>query len=291
MTSLFGHLCSGTKFAHDQEMGGLESQRAAKRCLKRPRTPSESQETLSSQVDGLQAAPLSAGVPEEHPASICQTRSNSASKRPHFSEVEEAESISKDGDLAVDMIYPKRSIGELRRSFERPLDVSKEQSSLSSRATEFEMAGLRPSNGKHNGVSSQSGPKDAGPQRTPFQQAAFTGWSLAGTQAEPIELSDDMSSEYDSQAQGNFLLEDLPEPEEKLVNSDSNSQPAPETQLTLSDAAFESQLSIMSPKSRVAQIQHRKQAYKSARDPNGAWAAEHSLVSSGADHGDEEVEL
>ena len=127
-------------------------------------------------------------------------------------------------------------------------------------------------------------------QELALYQSSSAGGHDSGTQSKPIELCDDASSKLESQAQGDFLMEDLPEPE-NLIISNTNPNSSEETQVTLSDATFESQPLNVLPEEHEVQVQHRKQAYKAVRDFNGAWAEDHGLVSSGGYHGEEEVEL
>jgi hypothetical protein len=116
-----------------------------------------------------------------------------------------------------------------------------------------------------------------------------------GTQAEPIELYDgDTSSTEDSIADedaGDFLLDAMPEPD-SLPRATDGTPSGPDTQLSLSDAAFESQSSCHpGDTSRAAKLQRRQAAYEAARKQNGLWETDHGLVSSFAGHGDAELEL
>lgn len=111
-----------------------------------------------------------------------------------------------------------------------------------------------------------------------------------GTQAQPIELSDGDPSSQGNEA-GGFLLEDMPEPDD-TQDAFEESQPDPETQVTLSDTAFESQSSHMSnPGIKKTRLQQRKEAYKAAKEPSGIWETDYGLISSNAHHGEEEIEL
>lgn len=111
-----------------------------------------------------------------------------------------------------------------------------------------------------------------------------------GTQAQPIELSDGDPFSQGNEV-GDFLLGKMPEPGDMLDTLDE-SQLDPETQVTLSDAAFESQSSHYSdPNIKAMRLQQRKEAYKAAKEPSGFWEVDHGLVSSNAHHGEEEVEL
>ena len=87
------------------------------------------------------------------------------------------------------------------------------------------------------------------------------------TQIEPIELSDAAPS-----SQGN--------------------ESGFESQVTVSDATFESQsLHDSRPNIKTMRLEQRKEAYKAAREPSGIWGIDHWLISSSGHHGEEEVEL
>lgn len=112
-----------------------------------------------------------------------------------------------------------------------------------------------------------------------------------GMQAKPIELSDSSSSCTDDDENEGFLLDQLPI-QEDFPAGDNLIQSGRETQLSLSTSAFESQGSIRpSVGTNVEKIQHRKEAYKAARELSGDWEVEHGLVSSRTDHDEEEIEL
>ena len=115
-----------------------------------------------------------------------------------------------------------------------------------------------------------------------------------GMQAKPIELSDSFSSgtdddEYDK---ANYFLPGQLPIREDLTDSDNPTQPGQGTQLSLSTSAFESQGSTgPSVRTNMGKIQHRKEAYKAARELSGDWEVEHSLISSRTSHDEEEIEL
>ena len=110
-----------------------------------------------------------------------------------------------------------------------------------------------------------------------------------GTQAEPIELSDDDTSNQDDKA-GDFLLEEMPEPD--YMPNINESQSDSETQVTLSDVNFESQAShVSNPDLTAIRLRRRKEAYKAAKEPVGTWGLDHGLLSSNAYHWEEEIEL
>lgn len=115
-----------------------------------------------------------------------------------------------------------------------------------------------------------------------------------GMQDKPIEFSDTLSSCTDDDENDraeDFRPDQLPI-QEDLPDSDNLTQPGRETQLSLSTSAFESQGSNgPSVGANMGKIQHRKEAYKAARELGGDWGVEHSLVSSRITHDEEEIEL
>ncbi len=233
---LFGHLCWGSTFAHDEEMRMLASQRET---FKKSANDRDSQIMTSSregsvdQQDGSTVSLLGAASdPESHVLDELER----VPKRPRTSP-----SFLGDHPSELDMRSPRIRIGALSRKRKRH---------LVSRAADVHR----------------------------------------GTQAEPIELSDsDLSSQGDEA--GEFLLDEMPEPDD-IENPLSESQLDSETQVTLSDAAFESQSSHDSnPDTKAMRLRHRKKAYKAAKYPSGIWEIDHGLISSSAHHGEEEVEL
>ena len=118
--------------------------------------------------------------------------------------------------------------------------------------------------------------------------------SPPGMQAKPTELSDSLSSgtDDDENDKANYVLPGKLPIQEDLANSDNLTQPGQETQLSLSTSAFESQGSTSpSVGSNMEKIQHRKEAYKAARELGGDWEVEHSLISSRTSHDEGEIEL
>ena len=267
--NLFGHLSDMT-LAYDQEMASLESQRATSRGVKRPHSPPESPRMTASQVEGLHSSQASAGGAEEILVRQCQ---------------------GPLGPLEVEgLTYPKRRIDELRRSFERPLEAAKAQSELNASISSPEP--VAPLLGALTTNSSSSPPliNDGDLQELASYWSFSMGELGPSTRAKRVELSDDASPKVDSQIQDVSLMDDLPEPDNTVV-SNVDLHPREETQITLPDAAFESQLFNVTPQEHEVRLQYRKQAYIAARDLNGTWAEDHSLLSSGADHGEEEMEL
>ena len=199
--------------------------------------------------------------------------------------------------LATGSLSPKRKLSEYKQSFRNYVKRSKSEKTLVSLKSAD-----RPCNhaGSHvgtsqtailgnqgNQVSSAAPPLKHDPNGSIFHNERS---SSHGTQAEPIELSDDDTSNQDNKA-GDFLLEEMPEPD-YMPNALNESQPDSETQVTLSDINFESQASHVSDLDLTAiKLRRRKEAYKATKEPGGTWGIDHGLLSSNAYHEEEEVEL
>ena len=233
---LFGHLCLGSTFAHDEEMRMLASQRET---LKKSANDRDSQIMTSSRE----------GSVDQQDGSTVSLLG--AASDPEFHALDELERV------------PKR------------------------RRTSLSFLGDH--QGEHNMGSPRIGIGVLFPKRKPHLVNRPADVHR-GTQAEPIELSDSDPSSQGNEA-GEFLLDEMPEPDD-IQNALSESQLDPETQVTLSDAAFESQSSHdLNPDTKAMRLRQRKKAYKTAKHPSGIWEIDHGLISSSAHHGEEEVEL
>ena len=115
-----------------------------------------------------------------------------------------------------------------------------------------------------------------------------------GSEADPIELSDEDDAISESVAgERNFLVQRIPELNGQPDTCSGGSLDGANTQNSLSDAAFDSQTSgLVMREERAKIIQHRQEAYKAAKEfNNGLWKSQPALVSTGRDHGGEELEL
>lgn len=113
----------------------------------------------------------------------------------------------------------------------------------------------------------------------------------SGTQSRPLELSSDSDSDETTDAATDD--ERIPiKTHRKNITGFDGAQEERDTQLTLSDSAFESQEQGQEQADGSAgatRVQHRKAAYEAVRERNGArWDG---LVSSSNGHGKEELEL
>ena len=125
---------------------------------------------------------------------------------------------------------------------------------------------------------------------THLAQLKKGGNLLGESQAESIAVSDKASAKTPSKA-GELLFEEIAEPG-NFSGIEGCSQRCPETQTSLSDAAFESQ----SPHQPIAEkeaytVQRRKEAYKAARETGKVWGENNRLLSSFEGRFEEELEL
>ena len=300
IASLFGHLCFGTTFAHDEEMELLASQRET---LKRGTNDLDSKSMPSSgeasvNQRGTSPLPIVLGS-ESDPESHALNDLDRVPKRPRTSP---SFLRSQRGDpkmsLPTEVSTFRQSFPRLKRSFGRYLGQStRENLSVPTKS----------SNPDSNHISSCMGTSQTAlfgnqghvivPNLRNNPRANTVGNEHSanrgvvvrpGTQAEPIELSD---GDPQGNQDGDFLLDELPEPDE-VPGASCESQLDSETQVTISDTAFESQSPRTSnPDSRAVRLQQRKEAYKAAKESSGIWGVDHGLISSSAHHGNEEVEL
>lgn len=306
--NLFGHLCSGTVFMHDEEMKMKKLSRKAN--FKRRRDDGDSQFMTSSmqgsvefelaQSQDTSNLPRSSSDVEHH----ADDDSYHGSKRLRTSQAcartNQGDHGSRTESLPADARSPRRKLRNVKQSFEGVRRHPKAEAALDTRN-----ASSPTLNDTGDPLSLADGPishhpnprptthPDGDPKVNMRQRSRPEDDPVQiprGTQAEPIELSDDERLSSDNEA-GNFLFERLAEPEHLQKTSDGSQSGDPDTQLSLSDAAFESQLShITNPDAKAVRMQHRKEAYKAARGLGGRWELDHGLVSSG--HlGEEEPEL
>ena len=302
IASLFGHLCFGTTFAHDEEMELLASQRET---LKRGTNDLDSQSMPSSGEEsvnrrGTSTLPSVLGSEsdsESHALNDLDRVPKRPRTSPPFLRYQRGDPKMS---LPTEVPTLRQSFPRLKRSFGRYLSQSRREN-LS--------APTKSSNPDSNDISTYIGTSQTalfsnhGPFVAPNlridTRANTVGNEYSanrqvgvrpGTQAEPIELSDGDPPSQGNQ-DGDFLLDELPEPDD-VPGASCESQLVSETQVTISDTVFESQSPRNSnPDSRAVRLQQRKEAYKAAKESSGSWGVDHGLISSSAHHGNEEIEL
>lgn len=267
---LFGHLCSGKVFAHDRAMAGLESARKSAHNRRRSLSSTEYEEPNSFPI-------LVSGAPKIQDEATPEPPASARQDHPYYTD-------------EVGVRLPKRKIAEIRRCFERPLKAVKALERLDHRSLDLPAPGSQAENGHCQEVASQAPFNDGDLQELARYRSFSMRQQLPGTQSEPIELSDDGSLMLNSQDPGGVVLDASLQPEIR-TEADLNNQVEVESQLSLSDTAFESQRTNLGPLERDAQVQSRKHAYRAARDLDGAWAEDLSLVSLCADQQGKDLEL
>lgn len=302
IASLFGHLCRGSTFAHDKEMELLASQREV---LKRGTNDSDSQVTPSSgegSVDQRGTSPMSllrsAADPEPHALDGLDRVPKRLRTTPSFARTYEGDLTI--GSLPTEILPTGQNLPRLKQSFQNYLAQSKRErivADLENPEPAFNYIGSHTSRSQtaiFGGHRPFTAPQlESTPSANTVHDEPPASRSVdmhPGTQAAPIELSSSNPSSQGDEA-GEFALENMPELDhvpDVLTESPLNS----DTQVTISDTAFESQ----SPQSsntdtRAVKMQQRKEAYKAAKEPNTIWGIAHGLISSNGHHGAEEVEL
>lgn len=286
---LFGHLCFASTFAHDEEMKILARQQGILTTKANDRDSQTTKSLRQGSVEQQNTSPLSLLEATSDADSHAIDDLEPVPKRPRTSPVlvENHQDVLDMRSLPTGVLSPKRKYSGFSPIFESEVGRRRKEP----------MVPVPTSNhfGGNTATSRFEGPAAPDPE-TAIHVKTFGIGLLAnsledghrGTQAQPIELSDGDPSSQGNEA-GGFLLEELPEPDD-IPNAFEESQPDPETQITLSDAAFESQSSRTSNPG-IKKLQQRKEAYKAAKEPSGMWEVDHGLISSTAHHGEEEIEL
>lgn len=257
--SLFGRFCSDTTFAHDRKMEMLAS--------RRPSSISELDEYGSQSLTSSRAASVESQLSDD-----METVSGFV-KRPHpdpahsYGNLSEQDQQAKRARLSLPLAYQDHESAGISREW-----FDKMRTSLQEPLRRNQTSSIKNERSSRNAAR-----------------------PLRGTQMEPIELTDATPPSSDDDA-GNFVLNELPEP--NSASKPTQASPSgPETQISISDAAFESAFESQSPlrtptgKAKLDKVQRRKTAYMAAKDINGCWESDHTLISSFDGHGEEEIEL
>jgi len=268
---LFGRFCSGTTFAHDRKMEML----TRRQLNSGPETDGEESQSLKSSRVGSVESQLSQDESTVHgdlersssdptPYLRIPSEPNQQAKRRRLSPP-----LSGKDHGSVDM--SRERLHKIKKSFQKHL--RRKQRKRDDVSTWLEVEGVTHLTEK-NRLARRNG-------------ANLSQW----TPTEPIKLSDASSSSSDDDV-GDFLLGEMPVPN-SISNTAPASQSGPETQLSISDGAFESQSPHHSQPETTAfdRVRRRKEAYKAAKGESGIWETNHGLVSSFDGHGEEELEL
>ena len=232
MRNLFGHLCSGVTFQHDEEM---------KKC--------RSLRTHSKKGAISDVSPM-----------VTVTDANTKERL---------------ADPLLNMVQhfhePRGSCRPLKRQRTKATDTEGTQDASGRHRLSFIKRSFQ---GHLNLVQ---GTKDA--DRLPCR-----------AQTEPPPLLDGGSTSSDDVA-GEFLLRETSQPNTAL-DVGQCSQSSLETQMSLSDAAFESQSQPRLTEEKGADKSwHRREAYEAVKESGRRWELGHILVSTSDSNWEEELEL
>ena len=302
IASLFGHLCFGSTFAHDEEMERLASQRKICSTGTNDRDSQTMIDRGETSVDQRGTSPVSLlGFELDcEPHALDDQERKPKRQRTNISSIRKHENSPSTRRLSTEVVTPRRKLPEFKQSLMSYIRQSKRET-------------MSPITRSTKALSDCCSDDTGMPQTTALgHQKSFSAPHLKYTsnartfqnellanhlvdvvhraQIAPIELLDCDASSQGNEA-GDFLLEKMPEPDDTL-EALLESQLGSETQVTLSDAAFESESPRGSERNIEAmRLQWRKEAYKAAKGPRVTLEAYDGLISSNAHHGKEELEL
>ncbi|KAK3168363.1 hypothetical protein OEA41_004810 [Lepraria neglecta] len=264
--------------------GGSQELQETKRKRRFPDLTSSRQGSVESQpmeAPGMNPIdlPRSSRDPDPDPRPDVPDGSDRIAKRrrvsPPSTEIGQGEDASSNADPPSGELSPRSTLCQIRQFFEDYRGLGDRNATVPNR-TAISMT-------------------PHGTTRNHGHVAKDTRNVHCGTQAKPIVLSDGGDSstndEDDYDGARGFLLDQMPEPD-SIPDTNHATQSGPETQLSLSDAAFESQEShCAAAETAKTRAPHRKDAYDAAKELSGRWEVEHGLISSRAGHSEEELEL
>lgn len=319
MESLFGHLCSGTIFAHDKEMISLESQRAELQSSKRRRdedhdsseNTQKSQSLGASQDQGIKSSSQTTAPPNYLKQS--QKRWHAS---PGISENHSDQSlITMASRLKNNVIFGQR-ISSIRRSFQdwadRAAEISQSSSTpspmsdkaesqsrdstvsvintaLTKSTSKLEVAisilGTSPIARTGEASADITSEESRSTRRKSPLKGTIRTLTRSGAQESPIELSGDSQSDGEVH---NSSFVTVPE----IQSSPVDKNLSPGSQTSLDDSVFESEESCCeSPETKSKKIRRRKDAYRAALGQNGLSWDNDRMISSRGGHEIPEMEL
>ena len=302
IASLFGHLCFGSTFAHDEEMGLLASQR---KDISRGTNAFDSQTMTdrgkrSADQRGISPAGLLRYEFHHQPHALDDRERKPKRQRTNQLSIRNYRDDLYTEPLPTEVVIPRQKLPEFKQSLKSYLGQCKREttSPITKSTKPLSDCFSDDTSMPQTTVLSHQKPTLASRLNCSSTMRALQSELLADhrlhinhkAQTAPIEpLNCDASSQGNEA--GDFLLEEMPEPDDipsALIESQSGS----ETQITLSDAAFESQSLRGSDRNIEAmRLQRRKEAYKAANEFQSTWEIYHELISSNAHHGKKELEL
>lgn len=316
MESLFGHLCSGTVFAHDKEMISLESQRAELQASKRGRDE-DHESSENTQKSQYLEVPQDQGIDSSSQRTALPTSSNQSQKRWRASPVISEDCSEK--SLITMASRPKSTsiigqrINSIRSSFQHwadraaetsqspsptpsPMSDKTERQSRDSTVSVIGPALTKSTSKLEVAISILETPPIARTveasadiaseeSRSTRRKSPVEDTTRSGAQESPVELSDDSQSESEVH---NASFVTVPEMQSFPVDK----EPSPESQTSLGDSVFESEESCYgSPESKYEKIRRRKEAYRAALGHNGLSWDNDRMISSRGGHAIPEMEL
>lgn len=316
MESLFGHLCSGTVFAHDKEMISLESQRAELQTSKRERAEDhDSSENTQKSQDLEVSQDQDIGSSSERtalPASLNQSQKRWRASPVTSEDCSEKSLVTMASRPKSTSVFGQR-INSIRSSFQDWADLAADFSQSPSPtpspvSDKTERQPRDPTESIFHPALTKSTPKpevaisilgtspiarigeaSADPAseelRSTRRKSPLGGLIRSGSSESPIELSDDLESDGEVQ---NASFVTVPEIQSSPVEKD----PSSGSQTSLDDSIFESEESCYgSPESKSEKTRRRKEAYRAALGQNGLSWDNDRMISSRGGHAVPEVEL
>lgn len=321
MESLFGHLCSGTIFAHDKEMISLESQRAELQTSKRGRDEDHDSSENTQKSQSLEVS-QDQGINSSGQITALPTSLKQSQKRWHASPVisencSEKSLITMASRPKSTVIFGQR-INSIRNSFQdwadraaqisqsppptpspmsdktesqsRDTTVSVTSTALTKSTSKLEVAisilGMSPVIARTEEASADiaSGESRSSRRESPLE-GTISPLTRSGAQESPMELSGDSQSDGEVH---NASFVTVPE----IQSSPVDKNLSPGSQTSLDDSVFESEESCPgSPESKSKKIRRRKEAYMAALGQNGLSWDNDRMISSRGGHATPEMEL
>lgn len=320
MESLFGHLCSGTIFAHDKEMISLESQRAELQSSKRRRdedhdsseNTQKSQFLEVSQDQGINSSSQTTALPNSlkqsqkrwHASPVISENHNDQSfitmaSRPKNNvifgqRINSIRSSFQDwADRAAEISQSPSStpspMSDKAESQSRDSTVSVISTALTKSSSKLEVAisilGTSPIRRTGEASADIASEESRSTRRKSPLEGTIRTLTRSGAQESPTELSGDSQSDGEVH---NASFVTVPE----IQSSSVDKNLSPGSQTSLDDSVFESEESCCgSPETKSKMIRRRKDAYRAALGQNGLSWDNDRMISSRGGHNIPEMEL
>lgn len=320
MESLFGHLCSGTIFAHDKEMISLESQRAELQTSKRGRDEDHDSSGNTQKSQSLEVT-QDQGIDYSSQRTVLPTSLKQSQKRWHAwpvisEDCSEKSLVTMASRPKSTVIFGQR-INSIRSSFQdwadRAAEISQSPSptpspmsdntesqsrdstvsvistALTKSTSKLEVAinilGTSPIAGTEEASADIASEESRSTRRKSPLEGTIPPLTRSGARESPMELSGDSQSDGEV-----YHASFVTVPEIQTSPVDKNLSPGSQT--SLDDSVFESGESCYgSPESKSKKIRRRKEAYRAALGQNGLSWDNDRMISSCGGHAIPEMEL